>query len=79
MKIYAWPDRRAAAAPRAVMQRGECARGQCGQFSISISDGQHGLTIRFESQAEFSRFMEHGEVACEPAASTDVATKTESV
>lgn len=61
MKVFAWPDRRHVASPRAVMQRGECGDGHCGQFSISISDGERGLTIRFDSEQEFRRFLERGE------------------
>lgn len=61
MKVYAWPDRRDAASPRAVLQRGECGNGHCGQFSISISDGERGLTIRFDSEQEFRRFLDRGE------------------
>lgn len=61
MKVYAWPDRREEASPRAVLQRGECGSGHCGQFSISISDGERGLTIRFDNEQEFRRFLERGE------------------
>jgi hypothetical protein len=46
-----------------LIQRGDCTRDQCGQFSISISDGQVGLTVRFESEGEFRRFLEQGEAA----------------
>jgi hypothetical protein len=45
---------------RAVMQRGECERQQCGQYSISIPNGRIGLTIRFESEAEFATFLANG-------------------
>jgi hypothetical protein len=61
MTVYSWTDRRNAAAPRAVMQRGECERQQCGQYSISISNGIIGLTIRFESEAEFTTFLAKGQ------------------
>jgi len=60
MTVYVWTDRRVPAVPRAVMQRGECVAGECGQFSISISDGRIGLTVRFESEAEFQQFGECG-------------------
>ena len=61
MRVYAWADRRDPAVPRAVIQRGDCTREHCGQFSISISDGRTGLTVRFESEVEFSQFLEeHG-------------------
>jgi hypothetical protein len=63
MTVYVWTDRRNPAVPRALIQRGDCTRNHCGQFSISISDGQVGLTVRFESEAEFRRFLEQGEVA----------------
>ena len=63
MTVYVWTDRRNPAVPRALIQRGDCTRDQCGQFSISISDGQVGLTVRFESEAEFRRFLEQGEAA----------------
>jgi hypothetical protein len=61
MTVYVWTDRRDPKVPRALMQRGDCTRDQCGQFSISISDGEIGLTVRFESEAEFRRFLEQGE------------------
>jgi hypothetical protein len=63
MTVYVWTDRRAPAVPRAVIQRGECSRGHCGQFSISISDGHRGLTVRFESEGEFQQFLAQGEAA----------------
>ena len=62
MRVYVWTDQRAPAMARAVIQRGECTQGHCGQFSISISNGQLGLTVRFESEAEFRAFLERGEV-----------------
>ena len=58
MKIFHWTDHRNHAAPRAVVQRGDCTRGHCRQFSISISNGELGLTVRFESEDEFRRFLE---------------------
>ena len=63
MTVYVWTDRRSPAVPRALLQRGDCTRDHCGQFSISISDGQVGLTVRFESEGEFRRFLEEGEAA----------------
>jgi hypothetical protein len=63
MKVYVWTDQRSPATPRAVMQRGECSRGHCRQFAISISNGDVGLTVRFESEREFEQFLEQGEVA----------------
>jgi hypothetical protein len=44
------------------MQRGDCANNHCGQFSISISDGERGMTVRFSSREEFQRFLESGEL-----------------
>lgn len=61
MTVYSWTDQRNPAVPRAVMQRGECERQQCGQYSISISNGSVGLTIRFESEAEFATFLANGQ------------------
>lgn len=63
MKVYCWSDRQKHAGPRAVVQRGECDRGQCGQFSISISNGELGLTVRFDSESEFREFVARGEIA----------------
>lgn len=61
MTVYSWTDRRMRAAPRALMQRGECERQQCGQYSISISNGEIGLTLRFDNQEEFTRFLAIGQ------------------
>jgi hypothetical protein len=61
MTVYSWTDRRNPTAPRAVMQRGECERQQCGQYAISISNGQIGLTIRFDTQEEFAQFLATGQ------------------
>lgn len=63
MKVYLWEDRLIGAGPRAMLHRGECDRGQCGQFALSISNGELGLTVRFESAAEFHQFMDRGEMA----------------
>ena len=47
--------------PRVTIHQGTCDLGQCGQFSISISNGQRGMTVRFESsEAEFREFLERG-------------------
>ncbi len=48
--------------PRITIHQGRCEAGQCGQFSISISNGQRGMTVRFESEAEFREFLERGAV-----------------
>ena len=62
MEIFDWPDRREQPHPRAIIQQGRCDKNSCGQFSISISNGERGLTVRFESEAEFRAFIERGEV-----------------
>ena len=62
MEIFVWEDRRAERQPRALMQRGRCDENQCDQFSISISNGQQGMTVRFASEFEFRAFLEHGVV-----------------
>lgn len=63
MKVYVWTDQRNPATPRATIQRGECSRGHCRQFALSISNGELGLTVRFESETEFKQFLADGEVA----------------
>jgi hypothetical protein len=60
MGIFVWEDRRPARQPRAVMQRGHCDENQCGQFSISISNGERGMTVRFATEQEFHDFLERG-------------------
>ena len=60
MEIFVWEDRRVPNVPRAVIQQGRCSENECGQFSISISNGERGMTVRFDSEAEFRRFIEHG-------------------
>lgn len=62
MEIRTWEDRRTPAVPRVTIQQGSCEAGQCGQFSISISNGQRGMTVRFESETEFREFLERGAV-----------------
>ena len=62
MQIHVWDERRNPAVPRAVMQRGCRNEGQCGQFSISISNGERGMTVRFDSEDEFRHFLERGAV-----------------
>ena len=61
--IYMWTDRQPSRIPRAVLQRGRCDRGECAQFSISISNGETGITVRFDSEGEFRQFLEQGELA----------------
>lgn len=60
MEIRTWEDRRDPAVPRVSIQQGRCDSGQCRQFSISISNGQRGMTVRFESEAEFREFLDRG-------------------
>jgi hypothetical protein len=60
MEILVWKDRRDPSVPRAIIQQGRCEEDQCGQFSISISDGARGMTVRFETEAEFRAFLERG-------------------
>ena len=40
--------------------KGRCDEGECNQFSISISNGERGMTVRFDSEAEFRNFLERG-------------------
>jgi hypothetical protein len=60
MQIFSWEDRRDPNIPRAVIQHGRCEENECGQFSISISNGERGLTVRFESEDEFREFLRRG-------------------
>jgi hypothetical protein len=62
MEIRTWDDRRSPAIPRVTIEQGSCQIGQCGQFSISISNGQRGMTVRFDCEAEFREFLERGTV-----------------
>jgi hypothetical protein len=62
MEIRTWDDRRDPPVPRVTIQQGRCEVDQCGQFSISISNGRYGLTVRFDSEAEFREFLERGAV-----------------
>jgi hypothetical protein len=77
MTVYVWTDRRNPAVPRALIQRGDCTRDHCGQFSISISDGQVGLTVRFESEEEFRRFLQ-GEAAAPQVSCVSESSPTSS-
>jgi hypothetical protein len=62
METRTWDDRRTPAVPRVTLQTGNCESGHCGQFSISISNGERGMTVRFDSEAEFRDFLERGAV-----------------
>jgi hypothetical protein len=62
MRIFTWEDRREPSSPRAILQRGECTKNQCGQFSLTVSDGVKGMTARFDSRQEFEEFMQLGEM-----------------
>src|SRR6478672_10124742 len=53
MQILTWEDRKNPSKPRALIQQGRCDEGECNQFSISISNGERGMTVRFDSEAEF--------------------------
>jgi hypothetical protein len=60
MQILTWDDRKNPTQPRALIQQGRCDEGECNQFSISISNGERGMTVRFDSEAEFRNFLERG-------------------
>jgi hypothetical protein len=62
MKIHVWDDHRNPSVPRAIIQQGRCDDGHCNQFSISISNGERGMTVRFDSEDEFRGFLERGAV-----------------
>ena len=62
MKIFVWQDFREPGPPRVLLERGECSKGQCRSWSVSISDGDTGITARFESREEFEMFLETGEL-----------------
>ncbi len=62
MEIRTWEDRRNPAVPRVTVQKGNCELGQCGQFSISISNGMRGMTVQFDSEQEFRELLERGTV-----------------
>ncbi len=51
MQILTWDDRKNPSQPRALIQQGRCDEGECNQFSISISNGERGMTVRFDSEA----------------------------
>jgi hypothetical protein len=46
--------------PATRSHQGRCDEGECNQFSISISNGERGMTVRFDSEAEFRNFLERG-------------------
>jgi hypothetical protein len=62
MEIRTWEDRRQPSAPRVTIQQGACEHGQCGQLSISISNGERGMTVRFDSEQEFRELLQRGAV-----------------
>jgi hypothetical protein len=62
MKIRISEDRRTPAVPRVTIQQGSCEFGECRQFSISISNGERGMTVRFDSEKEFRELLERGAV-----------------
>ena len=61
MEIFAWDD---GAVPTAAGDNSArpVDQSQCGQFSSSISNGQRGMTVRFESEDEFRQFLQRGAV-----------------
>ena len=69
MTVYVWTDHQPSRAPRALMQRGRCDEGHCSQFSISISNGALGITVRFDSEGEFRQFLESGELTLDSPSS----------
>jgi hypothetical protein len=77
MKVYVWIDRHNSALPRAVMQRGQCSRDECHQFSISISNGELGLTARFESEEEFRQFVQDGHANTSAASGSSSPSSTD--
>ena len=58
MTILTWDDRRNPTVRRAVIQQGRCEQNQCGQYAIS--NGERGLTVRFNSEDEFQAFLARG-------------------
>jgi hypothetical protein len=68
MTVYVWTDQQPSRAPRAQMQQGRCDQDHCAQFSISISNGALGMTVRFDSELEFRRFLESGELTLDSPA-----------
>jgi hypothetical protein len=52
MQILTWDDQNNPSQPRALIQQGRCDEGERNQFSISISNGERGMTVRFDSEAE---------------------------
>jgi hypothetical protein len=65
MTVLSMAGSTATQCPPAVMQRGRCGKGECGQFSISISNGEVALTIRFEGEQEFCAFLIRGDLQIE--------------
>ena len=58
MQILTWDDRKDPSQPRALIQQGRCDEGECNQFSISISNGETGITVRFDSEGEFRQLSQ---------------------
>jgi len=57
VRIHTWKDHRVPATTRVMIQRGDCDKGQCGQFAISIATDGVGVTVRFQDREEFERFV----------------------
>ncbi len=60
MKIWTWEDRREMGPAQAVIETGNCIGGACKAWSVSVSNGDIGITARFESKDEFDEFMRTG-------------------
>lgn len=70
MKIWTWEDRREMGPAQAVIETGNCIGGVCKAWSVSVSNGDIGITARFDSKDEFAEFMRTG------VAKEDVCTLT---
>ena len=60
MKIWTWEDRREIGPAQAVIETGHCIGGVCEAWSVSVSNGDIGITARFDSKDEFDEFMRTG-------------------
>ena len=60
MRIYTWEDRRDPSPAQAVIETGHCIGGVCRAWSVSISNGEVGITARFDNKEEFDEFMRTG-------------------
>ena len=60
MKIYTWEDRRDPSPAQAIIEAGHCIGGVCRAWSVSVSNGDFGITARFDNREEFEDFMRTG-------------------